>query len=131
VCAVMKEGPNGKSYGERHAYLPSHCFHAALVPPARPRAQPKLTTHHSRRAAVSVAANIAEGYGREHTKTFVQFLRVSQGSLKELETHLVIAQQVGLLQSDQARHLLLASDEIGRMLRAFIRSSEKRIENRQ
>ena len=84
-----------------------------------------------RRAAVSVAANIAEGYGREHTKTFVQFLRVSQGSLKELETHLVIAQQVGLLQSDQAQQLLLASDEIGRMLRAFIRSLEKRIENRQ
>ena len=49
-----------------------------------------------RRASVSVAANIAEGHGREHTRTFVQFLRISQGSLKELETHLILAEQVGL-----------------------------------
>jgi four helix bundle protein len=47
-----------------------------------------------RRASVSVAANIAEGHGREHTRTFVQFLRISQGSLKELETHLILAEQV-------------------------------------
>jgi four helix bundle protein len=54
-------------------------------------------TSQIRRAAASVAANIAEGDRREHTRTFVQFLRISQGSVKELETHLVIAEQVGLL----------------------------------
>ncbi len=37
-----------------------------------------------RRAATSIAANIAEGHGRETTGNFIQFLRVAQGSLKEL-----------------------------------------------
>jgi 23S rRNA-intervening sequence protein len=69
-------------------------------------------------------------HGREHTKTFVHFLRVPQGSLKELETHLIIAQQVGLLNSDEAQALFQATEEIGRMLRALIRSLEKRVANR-
>jgi four helix bundle protein len=92
-----------------------------------PREEAYGMTAQIRRASASVAANIAEGHGREHTKTFVQFLRVSQGSLKELEPHLIIALQVGLLQPDQAQALFLATDEIGRMLRALIRSLEKRI----
>jgi four helix bundle protein len=47
-----------------------------------------------RRASASVPANIAEGHGREHTRSFVQFPRVAQGSLKELETHVMLAEQV-------------------------------------
>ncbi len=53
-------------------------------------------TSQMRRAAVSVAANIAEGHGREGRGKFIQFLRVAQGSLKELETHLLLSQRVGL-----------------------------------
>jgi four helix bundle protein len=49
-----------------------------------------------RRAAVSIPANVAEGHGRESTGTFIQSLRVAQGSLKELETHLLIAERVGI-----------------------------------
>jgi four helix bundle protein len=44
-----------------------------------------------RRAATSIAANIAEGHGRETPGAFVQFLRMSQGSLKELETLVLLA----------------------------------------
>ncbi len=80
-----------------------------------------------RRASVSVAANIAEGHGREHTRTFVQFLRISQGSLKELETHLILAEQVGLLTSETAQPLFASADEVGRMLRALIRSLQARM----
>jgi four helix bundle protein len=51
-------------------------------------------TSQVRRAAASVAANVAEGHGREHSGSFVQFLRMAQGSLKELETHLLLALRV-------------------------------------
>lgn len=75
-----------------------------------------------RRASVSVAANIAEGHGREHTRSFIQFLRTSQGSLKELETHLIIAEKVGLIGQEPLPGLLDLAEEIGRMLRGLIRS---------
>jgi len=75
-----------------------------------------------RRASVSVAANIAEGHGREGTTQFVQFLRMAQGSLKELETHLIISSRVGLCDEPARGELLSQCDEIGRMLRSLIRS---------
>jgi four helix bundle protein len=80
-----------------------------------------------RRAAVSIAANIAEGHGRESTGSFIQFLRVSQGSLKEFETHLVIAHRVGILPAEQFQKLVHQSDEIGKMIRALIRRLQEKL----
>lgn len=54
-------------------------------------------TSQVRGAAVSVPANIAEGNGRENRRAYVQFLRVAQGSLKEFETYLLLAQRIGCL----------------------------------
>lgn len=79
-----------------------------------------------RRAATSVPANIAEGYGREHTKSFIQFLRISQGSLKELETHLYVAQRVGLVEQEHSQALLGRCEELGKMLRALIRTLQRK-----
>ena len=77
------------------------------------------------RASVSIAANIAEGHGREQTGSFIQFLRVAQGSLKELETHLIIAENVELVAASQVEALTEKCQTIGRMLRSLIRSLEK------
>lgn len=79
-----------------------------------------------RRCSVSVAANIAEGYGREQRGVFVQFLRIAQGSLKELETHVVISQRVGFLDSEASAELLDASEECGKMLRSLIRVVQRK-----
>jgi four helix bundle protein len=79
-----------------------------------------------RRAATSIPANIAEGHGRENTKSFIQYLRIAQGSLKELETHLLLAVQVGLADKAKADGLLAECDALGRMLRALIRSLQSR-----
>ena len=81
-------------------------------------------TSQMRRASVSVAANIAEGHGRDGTGNFIQFLRVAQGSLKELETHIVICGRVGLLDERNVDALQGQCDEIGRMLRSLIRTLE-------
>ncbi len=78
-------------------------------------------TSQIRRSATSVAANIAEGHGRESTGAFVQGLRIAQGSLKELETHLILCRRIGLMQIVHCDELLEACDEIGRMLRGLIR----------
>ncbi|MFA6966922.1 four helix bundle protein [Bosea sp. (in: a-proteobacteria)] len=82
-------------------------------------------TSQMRRASVSVPANIAEGYGRESTGAYVQFLRVSQGSLKELETHALLANRVGILSEQDTIGLLSLAESTGKMLRALIRSLEK------
>jgi four helix bundle protein len=81
-------------------------------------------TSQIRRASVSVAANIAEGHGRDGTASFTQFLRVAQGSLKELETHLLICTKVDLLDEQRAEEVMAQCDEIGRMLRSLIRTLE-------
>jgi four helix bundle protein len=86
-------------------------------------------TSQIRRAAVSVAANIAEGHGRENSGSFVQFLRMSQGSLKELETHLVLAIRVSLAETQKVEPVLQKCDELGRMLRSLIRSIQRRQSN--
>ena len=78
-------------------------------------------TGQMRRSAVSVAANIAEGFGRESNGAFAQFLRTSQGSLKEYETHVLISQRVNLFDKEQAEILLNLAADIGKMLGSLIR----------
>ncbi|MER9295282.1 four helix bundle protein [Mesorhizobium sp. M0621] len=74
-----------------------------------------------RRAAISVPANIAEGYGRESRASYQQFLRIAQGSLKELETHLLIAQRVGIASHVAVEPLTIRSESVGTLLRLLIR----------
>ena len=77
-------------------------------------------TSQSRRAAASIAANIAEGYGRASRRTYSHFLRIAQGSLKELETHLILAERVSVTPQGSTEALLDQADELGRMLRSLI-----------
>lgn len=72
-----------------------------------------------RRASVSIPANIAEGYGRENKGSYIQFLKIAQGSCKELETHVLLAERV--LGADGAA-VLDQTDVVGKMLHGLIRS---------
>lgn len=86
-----------------------------------PRAEMFGLVSQTRRAASSVPANIAEGYGRNSRASYAHFLRIAQGSLKELETHLLLAARVGLAPAAAADTLLAHTDELGRMLNTLIR----------
>ena len=77
-------------------------------------------TSQMRRSAISVPSNIAEGFGRESNGDFARFLRVAQGSLKELETQLLVSQRLDMLAADDADATLGKCDEIGRILRGLI-----------
>ena len=81
-------------------------------------------TSQARRAVTSVAANIAEGYGRESRGSYQQFLRMAQGSLKEFETHLAIAERAGIADATGIKPLLDQAEEVGKMLRNLIRKLE-------
>jgi four helix bundle protein len=81
-----------------------------------------------RRAASRIPANIAEGYGRNQSGEYVYFLRIAQGSLKELETHLLLAVRVDLASEKGVTPILSLCAEEGRMLLSLIRAVESRKE---
>lgn len=72
------------------------------------------------RAAVSVPANIAEGYGRQSTGEYRRFLSIRRGSLSELETHLLLCQRLGYLETKEVASLLSEAEEILKMLSTLI-----------
>jgi four helix bundle protein len=73
-----------------------------------------------RRAAVSIASNIAEGSARHHSKDFIHFLRMADGSAAELETQLIISCKLGFITDVES--LLNDTVVIRRMLAALIKS---------
>jgi four helix bundle protein len=82
-------------------------------------------TQQLRRASVSIPSNIAEGNGRQSKNEYVHFLYISRGSLKEVETQLIIAERLNFISKHQLAEMLQKVDEIGRMLTGLIRSIKK------
>jgi four helix bundle protein len=80
------------------------------------------------RAAISIPANLAEGWGRGSTREYVQFVTIARGSLMELETHLIIGCNLGFLNPDEFRVASEAIEEIGKMLNGLIRGLKSRQE---
>ena len=80
-----------------------------------------------RRAAVSVPANIAEGHGREHLREYLQFLSIANGSLMELETHVLINGRMRYIASEEEKAILMRAAELGRMLAGLIRALKRRV----
>ena len=79
------------------------------------------------RAAVSVPANIAEGWGRKSSKNYLQFLRTSRGSLMEIETLLVISKNLNFLNSESYAQLSGKVEEVGKILHGLIKSINEKI----
>ena len=79
-----------------------------------------------RRAAVSVPSNIAEGKAHYSNRDFVRFLRHARGSLAEIETQVLIAEQRKYLTGPTAAKLSQQLDELGRILSGLINSLKDR-----
>jgi four helix bundle protein len=79
-----------------------------------------------RRAAVSITANIAEGNGRSSRREYLHHLSIAMGSLKELESHVLVAIRLCYLTPDEARSSLELCDQLGRMLTVLTRKLRER-----
>ena len=79
-----------------------------------------------RRAAVSIPSNIAEGQRRNTKKDFVHFLHIAYGSAAELKTEMIIAHELGYIDSARASRVKESIEEIERMLNTFINTLKRR-----
>jgi four helix bundle protein len=79
-------------------------------------------TAQTRRAAVSVPSNIAEGYGRGQKRDYVRFLRMARGSLFEVETQLLLAVRLELTNGDSGGRCMELVREADRILCGLIRA---------
>jgi four helix bundle protein len=82
-----------------------------------------------RRAAVSVPANLAEGQELIGTREFTRFVAIAHGSLCELETEILLAEQLGFGHASQFAECKALMEEIGRMCRSLLASGESRFGN--
>jgi four helix bundle protein len=83
-------------------------------------------TSQMQRAAVSVAANIAEGHTRHHLAEYLNHISIARASLAELETHLELARRLAYAQGDETAAIIERCGLLGRRLNALRRSLEAR-----
>lgn len=103
------------------------CKEVYLLTRKLPKEETYVLSDQMRRAAISIASNIAEGQGRESKKEFLKFLSISRGSLCELETQCIIAIEIGLLNDEDVSEILSLCSEIGKMIRALANYLSKQL----
>ena len=77
-------------------------------------------TNQMRRASISIPSNIAEGASRKSNKDFSRFLEIAIGSAYELETQLLISNDLGFLEQEKSENLLFELNRIVLMTSKFI-----------
>lgn len=92
-----------------------------------PRKEDYGLTSQIRRAALSVPGNIAEGFGRKHTKDKLNFYYDSRGSLAETKNHLIYGKKVDYFTQTECGDLMKLSDDIWKELNMLISSLHKKI----
>ena len=86
-----------------------------------PREEAYGLTSQMRRAAVSIPANIAEGFRRYSPKEHKQYLHIAMGSLAELETEPIVAQRLGFIAEEKMGSFAEKIDHLSRMITVFLR----------
>jgi len=90
-----------------------------------PRKEDYGLTSQMRRSALSILGNLAEGFGRRHTKDKLNFYYDSRGSLAETKSHLIYGKRVGYFEKEKCNQLEALVDDIWKELNFLIRSMQK------
>jgi four helix bundle protein len=91
-----------------------------------PHAELYGLTSQIRRAAISIPSNIAEGQGRNTTRDFIHFLSIAHGSLKEMETQVIISQRLGFIEDKETSSIIESTNEIGRLISGLSKALKKK-----
>ena len=112
-----------KNFKESKVWQKSHQLTLAIyqITNKFPREELFGLTGQLRRASASIPANIAEGCGRKGEADFARFLQIAAGSASELEYHILLSHEIGLLKMDDYHKLADSVSEVKRMLTVFIR----------
>lgn len=81
-------------------------------------------TSQFKRAAVSIAGNIAEGYAKKSLADKLKFFNISQGSLEECEYYIVLSRDLKFISKEQEKVLDSLSDEIGKLLQSYMKKMQ-------
>jgi len=117
-----------KNYKELKVWQKSYelCLEIYRITAKFPKEERYGLTSQIRRSVVSIPSNIAEGYGRKTTRDYIRMLYISYGSVCELETQILLAGDLDLIEKGELRTLNKDIAEIERMLKALIKSLEKK-----
>ena len=102
---------------KRSRELANHLYH---ITRSFPKDEIFGLTNQMRRATVSVASNIAEGCGRQHSKDAIQFFYIARGSIFELEAQLYIASDQRYFEEDVLKESMGQVTNCKRVLNGFI-----------
>jgi len=117
-----------KNYKELKVWQKSYglCLKIYRITAKFPNEERYGLTSQIRRSVVSIPSNIAEGYGRKTTKDYIRMLYISYGSVCELETQILLAGDLDLIEKGELRTLNKDIAEIERMLKSLIKSLENK-----
>ena len=111
-----------KNFKELKVWQKSYkfCLDVYRITGSFPKEEMYGLTSQMRRSSVSVPSNIAEGDGRKTTADYIRFLYISYGSLCELETQIMLAEDLNYLDDGKLEGLKANISEVERMLKALI-----------
>ena len=117
-----------KNFKELKVWQKSYnlCLKVYKITKKFPKTEVYSLTSQMRRAALSIPCNIAEGYGRKTTPDYLRFLYMSYGSICELETQILLSGDLEYIETESLSELQSDIGEVERMLKALIKSIERK-----
>jgi four helix bundle protein len=118
---AMLERPAARSFRDLMVWRKAHEFVLAVYrfTESFPDREKFGLSHQMRRAAVSIPANIAEGFGKRSRAEKARFLNIAEGSLEECRYYLILARDLGY---GQTHSLTATLEEVSRLLNAYARA---------